>query len=404
MNILFTSFLYFILLLFPVLTNNLLTEYKIISNSKKSIILIKICFYISYCLLMKYNDLSMNIFIILLFFPLIYSLSLRYINTFILLSIVLMIYSINIFPIYLIVFIITFIIISYIFYLRVSISKDDYLTINMVSISTIIVIYNIFYIKYTSIGGVVLNILYIIIIFIIYFSILYILRLSLDILRNHLTCKDIDNQKQIKLSVFKIAHEIKNPLAVIKGYIELYNINHKDEYINIIDNEVNRTLTMLNEFSSLKNIEINKKYINLNDLLKDVKLIMKPLLNTYKCKCYLKINKNINIYADYDKLKQVFINLIKNSIESTSNNGLIHVKTISTRSKVIIKISDNGKGMDKKTLDNIFVPFYTTKKDGTGIGTCISKEIIQKHNGNITYFSKIDKGTLVYVKLPLYKN
>ena len=68
-----------------------------------------------------------------------------------------------------------------------------------------------------------------------------------------------------------------------------------------------------------------------------------------------------------------------------------------------IKVSDNGVGMDYKTLNNLFTPFFTTKQNGTGLGVSLSKEIIEKHDGSIEYFSKENKGTKVIIKLPLEK-
>ena len=114
----------------------------------------------------------------------------------------------------------------------------------------------------------------------------------------------------------------------------------------------------------------------------------------------------IYIEGDYDRLKQVLINLIKNSIESIKKDdiGLIKLKINYTFKKVCIILEDNGIGMNKETLKRIGEPFYTTKKNGTGLGVKLSKEIVELHNGKIIYESKLGKGTMVKIFLPIKKH
>ena len=109
------------------------------------------------------------------------------------------------------------------------------------------------------------------------------------------------------------------------------------------------------------------------------------------------------IYGDYNRLKQVFINILKNSKESIEKNGVVTLWTEILKNKIIINIKDNGKGISKNDIQYIGKPFYTTKKDGTGLGVCFSKEILEKHKGSIEYISKENSGTLVKIILPLKK-
>ena len=115
---------------------------------------------------------------------------------------------------------------------------------------------------------------------------------------------------------------------------------------------------------------------------------------------YHELDDEVYLLGDYDRLKQVFVNIIKNSIESIIDNGIIEMKLTVFDKEVEIIVSDNGVGMDTETLKNIKEMFYTTKKNGTGLGIALSNEIILAHNGDLEYKSDIGKGTSCIVKLP----
>lgn len=200
-------------------------------------------------------------------------------------------------------------------------------------------------------------------------------------------------------SLFKITHEIKNPIAVIKGYLDMYDENDErcKKYIPIIKNETNRVLILLEDFLSINRLKINIDIIDITLLIEEVITSFEPLLNSK----HIKINFNqeeIYIEADYDRLKQVFINLIKNSIEAIDNNGLIDINIIIKNKSIIISVKDNGIGMTKEEIKKLNYPFYTTKKNGTGLGLYLSREIIKKHNGTMN-FESVD-GMNISIKLP----
>ena len=115
------------------------------------------------------------------------------------------------------------------------------------------------------------------------------------------------------------------------------------------------------------------------------------------------IDDEIYINADYNRLTQVFINLLKNSVEAIPKNkkGKIEVKEILNNNNLIISVQDNGTGMSKELLNKIKEPFYTTKPKGTGLGVSLSEEIIKAHNGTLNYESKENKYTKVIITLPL---
>ena len=116
------------------------------------------------------------------------------------------------------------------------------------------------------------------------------------------------------------------------------------------------------------------------------------------------IEDEIYIYGDYNRLNQVFLNIIKNSIEAIDYNKKSFIKVSVSISDKLVKvgIEDNGVGMNEYVLSKISEPFYTTKPDGTGLGVLLSNEIISAHNGSIDYKSEEGIGTLVVITLPLY--
>ncbi len=228
-----------------------------------------------------------------------------------------------------------------------------------------------------------------------------------DILKLHMNIKEMENNKQIKTSLFRITHEIKNPIAVCKGYLDMFDIDnseHFKKYIPILKDEINRTLLLLEDFLAMNKVKINKDIIDINllieEVIKNIKMLCKK--NNIELKQNI-IDDDIYINADYNRLTQVFINLLKNSIEAIPKNkkGHIDIKETISNNNIIITIKDNGKGMNKELLDKIKEPFYTTKPKGTGLGVSLSEEIIKAHDGILNYESEENKYTKVTITLPI---
>lgn len=211
----------------------------------------------------------------------------------------------------------------------------------------------------------------------------------------------ISELEEIKIN--QLVHEIKNPLSICSGYLEMLpktNKKNRNKYLSIIKEELQKSIQIIKEVNTQENT-LNKTTFNLNSLLKDIKELYNDLLikNNSNIKSF---TNNIMITADYNKLRQVFINLIKNSLEAKNKEQLtINIKAFKDQKKCRIYISDNGKGMTSKELKSLFIPFYTNKENGTGLGTINIKEIIRLHDGSIEYLSLPNKGTTVIIKLPL---
>ena len=224
-----------------------------------------------------------------------------------------------------------------------------------------------------------------------------------DIIKLHMNIKELEKEKQLRTSLFKITHEIKNPIAVCKSYLDMFDINNKGhiKYIEILKDEMNNILLLLQDFLAMNKIKIQKEILDINLLLEDVIKQFEPVLKEKNIKFIYNIcEEEVFIEGDYNRLNQVLINMIKNSIEAIENKGTIKINyEINKDFKIIIE--DNGIGIPEDELEKIKEPFYTTKKNGTGLGVSLSIEIIKAHNGNIEYIP-LKKGTRVVIELPIY--
>lgn len=299
----------------------------------------------------------------------------------------------------------------FIIYLYISKYKSNstnYINI-FIAIKIFMISFIIFYIINPN-GSIISNLIYLIItstlfITFTYLSI-YFFEKGEDITNLYSIMKESKKDKLLFESLSKLTHELKNPISVCKGYLEIIDKNgyqKAPKYLPIISSEIERSLSVINDFSSLGKLkELNKEEVDLQVLLEELITILNPLFKKYNANIYLNVKQDIYINLDYLRMKQVFVNILKNALEARKEeeplNVQIEVKKSLKAVKIIIK--DNGIGMDKNTLDKITEIFYTTKANGNGLGVVLSKEIVEMHHGTITYKSQKDKGTTVTITLP----
>lgn len=296
-------------------------------------------------------------------------------------------------------------------YLYVSKYKKNYVNyLNIfVAIKLFVISFLIFYIINPT-GTITSNIIYLLLTATVFIVFTY-LSLALfetgeDIINLYGILKESKKDKALFESLSKLTHELKNPIAVCKGYIEIIDrngIESAPKYLPIISNEIERSLSVINDFSSLGKLKkLNKEEVDLQVLLEEIITILNPLFKKNNANIYLNIKDDIYINIDYLRMKQVFVNILKNALEAKKDdeqlNVFIEVKKNLNNLKIIIK--DNGIGMDKNTLERITEIFYTTKANGNGLGVVLSKEIIEMHKGSINYKSTKGKGTTVTITLP----
>ncbi len=241
----------------------------------------------------------------------------------------------------------------------------------------------------------VIDIIYLIFIFLYFYGLLQI---------TYYFLKNYEIKKNDDTLIFQIAHEVKNPIAVCKGYLDMLDTNDQNKvnkYIPIVKSEMNRALTIMDDFLSLKRLTVEKDIMDLVLLLEDVIATMNSILSDKNVNLgFSKVEDEILIDGDYDRLKQVFVNLIKNAYEANASEIKLSISI--EKDKVQISITDNGEGISTNDLKKIGQLFYTTKPTGTGIGVNMSKEIIKLHQGTLKYESKLGKQTTATVFLPYY--
>lgn len=249
---------------------------------------------------------------------------------------------------------------------------------------------------------------------VLYFTFILSLYFSLQV---YMKCEDVsvyfinvqnqEQEKKLKSNLFRITHEIKNPIAVCKGYLDMFDVHnkeHSEKYIPIMKEEINRTLLLLQDFLSISKIRLDKDYMDVNVLIEDVLNNFHLMMKEKHIKQEVELlDDDIYIMGDYNRLTQVFINLLKNSMEAipVDRTGVIKVKTSVKDKNFYVEIEDNGDGITKDILAKIEEPFFTTKTNGTGLGVSLSREIIKAHEGTIVYDSTPFVGTKVKIWLPI---
>lgn len=207
-----------------------------------------------------------------------------------------------------------------------------------------------------------------------------------------------------------IAHEIRNPLVAIKGLTQILIEEEKDKDkikdLNVILDEVKRLNLFIEKilhFSKPQKLKFS--YIKITDVIEDTKYMLKHELNKKHIDIILEVEDDLpEIYADYNSLKQLFINILFNAIYYTKEYDVISIKIYNgdlNKKSIKVEISDKGPGIPKEILKHIFEPFFTHRKKGTGLGLTICKEIMELHNGDISVLSKEGIGTTIVLIFPV---
>lgn len=218
-------------------------------------------------------------------------------------------------------------------------------------------------------------------------------------------------RKSEKLSVVGqlaagVAHEIRNPLTALKGFVQLLQSNNDrfQSYYAVMMSELDRINTIVSEFLFLAKPQVT------HFEKKDIRALIFDILALLETHA---IMNNVRIITDFEEsipeincaenqLKQVFINVLKNAIEAMPAGGEVRIQLrTDSNGTVRIRFEDNGMGIPNDRLQQLGEPFYTTKEKGTGLGLMVSFKIIEAHKGNIKITSEINKGTTVDVVLPI---
>ncbi|WP_274362861.1 ATP-binding protein [Paenibacillus thermotolerans] len=202
-----------------------------------------------------------------------------------------------------------------------------------------------------------------------------------------------------------VAHEIRNPLTTIKGFLQVYQKEYPTlKYSDLLLSELERIETITSELLSLaKPQAVRQTRTDVKELLEYTIEFLTPqaLMNNIQFRQQFE-PASFPVVCEENQLKQVFLNILKNAIESMPNGGFIGVSLRKDAEHgCLITIQDEGCGIPEELLGQLGQPFYSLKEKGTGLGLMISHRIIEQHNGTISYRSKINEGTLIEIRLPM---
>ena len=205
-----------------------------------------------------------------------------------------------------------------------------------------------------------------------------------------------------------VAHELRNPIGVVKAAVQVMEKEYSQtpgikDYTTVIKEQIdrqNRVIQELLDFGRPSKEMIQP--VNINSLLEKVLTFTLPMLNQSDIRVEVSFAADLpKILADPSRIKQVFVNLILNSIQAMPEGGDLFIKTHPGDQSIYAEFKDSGLGISPDDLPRIFDPFYTTKETGTGLGLSISHQIIKSHNGTIHVSSIPGEGTVFKVILPL---
>ncbi|MBS2968545.1 PAS domain S-box protein [Metabacillus sp. KIGAM252] len=207
-----------------------------------------------------------------------------------------------------------------------------------------------------------------------------------------------------------IAHEIRNPMTALKGFIQLLEGSVKDDfsmYFNVIKSELNRIESIITEFLVLaKPQAIHFEQNSIVKIMKDTMELLNAQAIFSNVQMELITEGEIpSIYCEPNQIKQVFINILKNAIEVMPGGGkVLAVLKMNGPDQLCISIRDEGNGIPEDKLKRLGEPFYTTKDRGTGLGLMVSYKIIEEHRGKVKVESQVGKGTTFCITLPAGNN
>ncbi|NCB01620.1 MAG: GHKL domain-containing protein [Spirochaetia bacterium] len=214
-----------------------------------------------------------------------------------------------------------------------------------------------------------------------------------------------------------VAHEIKNPLASIGIHLQLLrkaferkkqlSLSDSSRYLDVIDEEIERLNSIVVDFLfAVRPMDVRLRLEHINRIVDDVCTFVTYELGEYN----ITLKRDLEDYlpklrVDENLIKQVLLNIIKNAMNAMEKKGgLLSIKTRNYGNSVAISIQDNGCGMDEKTQNKIFEPYFTTKETGSGLGLTMVFKVMKEHGGDITVKSALNKGTTFTLLLPVPKS
>jgi PAS domain S-box-containing protein len=227
----------------------------------------------------------------------------------------------------------------------------------------------------------------------------------------------------LTLLAASVAHEIGNPLNALHIHLQLMErelrklrrsagspdtqagVDRLEGYVNVAKGEIGRLDNIVTQFLDALRARAPKiSPASVNEILRETLDLLRPEIENRGQRINEKLSPNMpEVPCDAAQIKQVFVNLIRNGMQAMSRGGELSVETGANSDAVFVSISDTGSGIPEEKLNQLFQPFFTTKKKGSGLGLMIVQRIIREHAGRIDVESKPGKGTTFRVWLPLHE-
>ncbi|GED69221.1 two-component sensor histidine kinase [Brevibacillus reuszeri] len=202
-----------------------------------------------------------------------------------------------------------------------------------------------------------------------------------------------------------VAHEVRNPLTVVRGFVQLLGEEskpQKNEYIRLVLNELDRAEFIISDYLNLAKPQADvKSRLDIAAIAQEVSALMASYAVINGIEIVTSTKGQVYVYSNSSKVKQALMNLMKNGIEAMQEcGGVLHIKVEQVDAFIVITIRDEGSGMSREQIAQIGLPFYSTKEKGTGLGLMVTCRIIESMQGSVQIKSELGKGTMVTIRLP----
>ncbi|MEO6775403.1 MAG: HAMP domain-containing sensor histidine kinase [Kofleriaceae bacterium] len=203
----------------------------------------------------------------------------------------------------------------------------------------------------------------------------------------------------------KVAHELKNPLAAIKGLCQLVSrapeSERTQERLAVVTSEISRMETILHEYLSFSRPleDLKPQKLDVTELSRDVLEVLAGRADQAGVSLALE-GAHTKVEGDPRRLKEALINLVSNAIEATPHGGAVTLRVRNGGPEAVVEVEDTGRGISAEDLNRLGTSFFTTRPNGTGLGVVLAQSVITQHGGSLAYRSTVGRGTVATIKLP----
>ncbi len=223
--------------------------------------------------------------------------------------------------------------------------------------------------------------------------------------------REVEQMTGIGHMAANVAHEIRNPLIAVGGFArQLHEAldadDPKREFTSIILEEVTRLEQILREQLTLeRHLQPVLAPVEVNQIIKDVRKLLSHGMLSSRIRLIANLADGLPVtMGDANQLKQVFLNVVTNAIQSMPDGGTIEIASEQLGQRIVVTVSDNGPGIPKEVMSKLFVPFFTTRKAGSGLGMAVTRRIVENHGGSVSVDSEMGKGTTVSISIPIVRS